>query len=240
MKHKKTFVAPIAGGLYGKLLDYPRLYAYPSDPEPPPGNGFIILDSGAFGMAKAGKIIDNHHMRKLAEHYKKFNASNEFSVIGIAPDVFMDYRQTMLNYQWWHDNIGMAVSPVIQFSNNTRDIATIIKQCLFYKKFGDCKFLAISNPSLNSCKASDLMVGILKIIKGITNADWLHCLGAGWSVPDVIGWLNIGFDSADSIAYYTDAKDGLQWGQTSKTVNSTEKWQDLAVQNHSEIMRNLQ
>ena len=57
---------------------------------------------------------------------------------------------------------------------------------------------------------------VFKYMKEELRVDWIHILGAGWSLQDIKDWQDVGYyDSMDSIAYYTepsayDAKNALQ------------------------------
>jgi hypothetical protein len=225
-------VAAITPNLRGEMIDFCRLYAYPANPEPPANGGFIILDSGAFGLSQSGQKIGIGWMKQLAEHYKKFNASSDFPVLGMAPDAYLDACTTMNNWMWWQKNINLPVVPVIQFKKKKMlDAYHAVIQAKFYAP-SKPPVVAISNPSMRAIEAP-VMRQICCIIRQITGAKWLHNLGAGWSPLDVKKWFELGFDSIDSIAYYTDAQNGLRWRTSSdeKELIITENWIKLAVEN---------
>ena len=192
-------------------------------PRPPKLNAHkrIILDSGAFGLAQRGKAIDYHHMRRLAGYYRKYGASNDWPVVGIAPDVFLDHNATMKNWRWWHDNIGLPVVPVIQFSSRRLDPYVIIRQSKFYAGYKP-PVVAIGNPMLSATESRELMPMIAYTVRQITGARWIHHLGAGWSPKDIMAWREMNcFDSIDSIAYYTDAQNGKMWHASGGITLST-------------------
>lgn len=239
------FVAPVPPGLRSRLLDCNRLYAYPSEPEPPHPHGFIILDSGAFALSRSGQEMGLGWMRGLGGHYRTHSACSDFGflhILAIAPDVYLHPYNTIANYQWWFDNIAIPVVPVIQFEKpRDLDLHIAIYQAEAYAKFKPA-VVAISNPGLRAIEAAAAMPEICKAVLSITGCAWLHNLGAGWDPVDARRWLDLGFDSIDSIAYYTDARSGLAWqaGSDKKVKYVTGGlWEDLAVSNFHALLRML-
>jgi len=56
-------------------------------------------------------------------------------------------------------------------------------------------------------------------------------VGAGWDPEDLARWRDFGcFDSVDSVAYYTDARDGWQWTHGGR-VFSDAPWREIAAAN---------
>lgn len=223
------YVAPIPGPLRGRLLAHSRLYAYPAAPElPPPAGGFVILDSGAFGLSQRGGAnsrspMTKAWMRGLAEHYRAHAGER---VICIAPDVYLDPAATMRNWRWWQDEIGLPVAPVIQFPRVKQlDVYSAVKQAKFYAPWRP-PFVAISNPGLRAIECRDLMPTLCRLVRQATGATWLHNLGAGWDAADIHAWRELAcFDSIDSIAYYQDAQAGGRW------AGRGDGWVEIAVLN---------
>jgi hypothetical protein len=223
-------VAPITNQLRGRLLEYCRLYAYPQQPEPPPNGGFVILDSGAWGLSQSDQKIGIGWMRQLSVHYGKYCDTH---VRFVAPDVYLDPYTTMRNWSWWRKNTSIPVIPVIQFEHEKRvDLYCAMKQLDFYAQYSPT-WLAISNPGCWSIEVAATMGHVCSMARRITGAQWLHNLGAGWSNSDIQRWFDIGFNSIDSIAYYTDAKSGLLWrlGGDGKDQLVDFNWPDVAIQN---------
>lgn len=192
-------------------------------PRPPKLNAHrrIILDSGAFGLAQRGQAIDYRHMRRLAGYYRKYGASNDWPVIGIAPDVFLDPVATMENWRWWHGHLGIPIVPVIQFSSRMLDLYVVINQSKFYAGYKP-PVVAISNPMLSAIESREMIQMVTSAVRQITGARWIHYLGAGWSPKDIVAWREVNcFDSIDSIAYYTDAQSGKIWHASGSITFST-------------------
>lgn len=222
------YVLPTPPELRGRLLDHSRLYAYPAIPEPPPTDGFIILDSGAYALSRSGRNMTKAWMRSLADHYQRYGGER---VHCIAPDVYLDPVRTIRNWQWWQDEIELPIVPVIQFKQTRRlDVYTVMQQARFYTRWRP-SFVTISNPGLRAVECQDVMPTICQLVRQITGCEWLHNLGAGWDVKDIqawAAWAEItppGFDSIDSIAYYTAAQGGERW------FGYDGSWQDTAVAN---------
>ncbi len=209
------YVTPVPTPLRGRLLDRHRLDAYPSEPElPPPAGGFVILDSGAFGLSQRGGAnsrspMTKAWMRGLAEHYQRYSGEN---VVCIAPDVFLDPAATWRNWRWWQDEIGVPVAPVIKFRQKRRlDVYDAVRQARQYAPWRPA-FVAISNPGLRAIECRETMPALCRLVREAAGATWLHNLGAGWDAADVRAWRDLAcFDSIDSIAYYTDAQAGRAW-----------------------------
>ena len=199
-----------------KISGLPRLYAYPCEPGFENG-GFVIIDSGAFGLSQAKKKMSVSYMKKLSEHYEKYHTENVFCV---APDEFLNPQQTMFNFVTWQKTkLFSKICPVLQ--SDTKYIAnekTMLQQAEFYKKKSDSKVIFFSNPSMYAEKYLDK---IFKKVKEI-GFDWIHCLGAGWDIEDVKKWGSMQYlDSFDSIAYYT-TKDKSAFGSLDAYKNVTE------------------
>lgn len=222
------YVLPIPSALRGRLLDACRLYAHPTAPEPPPTGGFVLLDSGAYALSLRGGQMTPAYLRRLAAHYALHGGANDGPVLAVAPDVYLDPGQSIRQWRDWCAAGGPPVVPVIQ-CHKTRavDLHSIATQCAAY---GRCPVVCFSNPGLRAVRAAQLPVrAALHLIRQRTGARHIHILGAGWDLADVRGWRAIGgFDSMDSIAYYTAAQQGEPpWD--GMTADPT--WPDLACRN---------
>lgn len=228
MNNRKVYVAAMHKQLRGKLDSYSRLYAFPNEPEMPPPDGFIILDSGAFGLSQQGKKMDAHHMAKLNAHYLRHNAGNTHPIVGIAPDVYSYPRSTMKNWSYWHEQGYPSVAPVIQFENGRVDLYSVTKQCEFYQQW-PTPFVCVSNPGMRALAAiGAALPQAIAIVRQNMKPDWVHVLGAGWDKNDIRHWGRMAVvDSIDSIAYYTAAQERTAWSElgphwTKTAVNNLE------------------
>lgn len=203
------YILPTPSWLRGEFTSLNRLYAYPTEPEISK-KGLIILDSGAFGLSKAGRKMDVFYMKDLHDYYSTYNHLQ--NVVCIAPDEFLNPYQTMQNWKYWNSKGYCKVSPVIQCKEEKKiSPFEVLKQVQFYKGF-NIDFIAFSNPSLRSkeVKSNDLKFAIQTLRDAFPQA-WMHNLGAGWNANDIKGWFQYDFDSIDSIAYYTDAEQSKKW-----------------------------
>lgn len=205
------FVFPVPTYLLGKMFFAARLYAYPTIPEileTTPKSPFVMLDSGAFHLAKAKKgylAMDEAYMSKLALHYEKYKGER---IYRIAPDVFLNPRQTIKNWERWHKNGYPAdIVPVIQCEKKKRYSWKIIyEQTEVYREW-QCPIVCFSNPGMRAHESPELLSEIITMIRERTGAQHIHNLGAGWDVEDVREWRRQGiFDSIDSISYYNSTR----------------------------------
>lgn len=241
MPSSNRYVLPTPWFLRNKLLGKNRLYAYPTLPEKITKDEFVILDSGAFGLSQRGEAMDFEYMTKLSTHYKKYKASDEFPYIAIAPDEFMNPQQTMENYKLWIESGFGKVAPVLQFKKKKQlDLWTILEQCRFYAKYKP-QFVAISNPSMTAIEAKNMMPQIVSLVRKMLNPKWIHNLGAGWNAADAAEWMQQGFDSIDSIAYYTDAQNAKSWRFNSHEtfLNESDSMTKIALKNQSIAQKNI-
>jgi hypothetical protein len=216
-----------------KVLDissFNRLYAYPNIPLLD-DNHRIILDSGAFGLSKSGRSMDESHIAKLAKHYETYG--KKANVFCIAPDVFKNATLSMRQYK---DFIAkyekIKIVPVIQFVSSYIDFFSIKKQVTAYQKITNSRMICISNNKFDPVKQFKELKFIVDEIKRKNGDILIHVLGAGYSHNNVKDWMEIGVDSIDSISYYTDAQAGLEWIAGSyKTNSSTLRFHDLAIRN---------
>ena len=229
-----VYVAAMPPQLRGRMGGRSRLYAFPTVPELPVADEFVILDSGAYGLSKQGRKIEKKHMEKLAAHYVEYGAGNDVPVVGIAPDAYPFPRLTMKNWAYWHEQGYPPVAPVIQFEHGRVDWLAIQKQAKFYAKW-QTPFVCVSNPGLRGIVAKKRgMARAIAEVRRIMKPWWVHVLGAGWDVEDARMWASIeGVDSFDSVAYYTAAQDGEVWGERG------EHWTDTAVFNLEAAQRRM-
>lgn len=224
------YVLPVPEQLRGQLLPYARLYAFPTEPEPPAGDKFIILDSGAFGLSQAGKRMDSDYIQRLKAHYQRFQADN---VLCIAPDEYLSPSVSVARYLEWD---GPAVVPVLQFARARKlDATGLFRQLSAYAPFAERlpryqgrPVVALSNPGLYADEvAPSTLAFICSLIRRTFPNAWIHMLGAGWNIQDIRGWAARpgGFDSMDSIAYYTAAQAGEAWRDRGQD------WRETALYN---------
>ena len=224
------YICPHFDGMGPEMAPFCRLYAYPVAPEPPPPGGVVILDSGAWALAQQGRRIGPEHMKRLAEHYRRYAGG---AVHAIAPDVYLDPAATMHNWEWWQKNVGFRVVPVIQFPHEHKlDFYAAYRQARFYTRWSP-RVVAISNPGLQASECAELIEQVCAIVREVTGATWLHNLGAGWSPQDIRRWREIEcFESIDSVAYYTDAQQHRCWRTDGGiTPDDPRPWREIAVEN---------
>lgn len=197
-----------------------RLYACPHTPSPPPPGAFTIMDSGAFSLAWRGRAIDDAHIERLAQHYDAHGSRDCF---GIAPDEYLNPRQTMVNFESWCQRYAIPVIPVIQFPRAKRiDLRSLERQLMYYRelelylaRWSGRTIIAVSNPGL---LADDWLQTrlYLRMLKHRWQGVWLHILGAGWSPYDLYLWRQMDgvIDSLDSISYYICAERRERWSTT--------------------------
>ena len=211
------YVLPIPSFLRGKLLAYNRLYAYPTLPEPPAEDGFVILDSGAFAMLQSGRAINERDMVLLAEHYRTHGqASNIFCA---APDVSKNPKKSMANLQFWIKEGFPKVNPVLQFESRGFEWYSIEKQMDFYANcLGEIPFLFFAKRGSTAAECINYQIAEkLQKIREKYGVRWVHIFAGGWNKADVAAFSVVdSLDSIDSIAYYNTSKNDTQnlrgWG----------------------------
>lgn len=209
------YVLPIPDFLRGKLLEYNRLYAYPNVPESPAENGFVILDSGAFGLSFMGKKMDLSYMQDLSGHYARNNFHEH--IYCVAPDEFLNPYNTLKNLEKWLANSLYSKVCVVFQCKQKRvvDKASILFLLEQYEDLPhDRRIAFFSNPSLNGRQALQQQNEISYCLDAIKERGygWIHNLGAGWNVDDIQSWSRIAnFESMDSIAYYTSVQQKEFW-----------------------------
>lgn len=197
---QNRFVCPVPKWLRGKLLKFNRLYAYPVEPELIGNAEFQILDSGAYGLSLSGGKMDDEYLFNLNNHYLKFGGKNIFCV---APDTFLNFKETIKKFENWHKLGYSKVCPVIQMPKKGNfDQRTISYQLDYYSDFfgGNIDFLFFSNPSV---RCIETPTDLFSWMKEKYCIEKIHNLGAGWDFRDIQDWSRIkGLDSIDTIAYY--------------------------------------
>lgn len=221
-----TYVLPVPAELRGAMLAHCRLYAFPVAPEPPPPDGFVILDSGAYGLSVRGGRMDAAYLRRLAAHYAAHGAGAGRPLVGVAPDAFLDPGATLRQWRTWD---GPPVAPVIQFPAMRRmDLYAVRRQAAAYAPARPPVVL-VSNPGWRGVEAAAAgLRRALDLTRAVTGCGHIHILGAGWDDADIRAWRGIGgFESMDSIAYYTAAQDGRAWDGAPAGPD----WRDAARRN---------
>ena len=200
-----------------KISDCGRLFAYPAVPAKQECR-ITILDSGAFALFKNGRKMTKKYFTDLAEHYSR---NYDEKTICVAPDVVCDAMQTMRNFSLWHKmSLFPKISPVIQpDSKHDLNIELYKYQIDFYVDNYYSKTILLSN-----LMTADMAIG-LGIQKVIDHAksrgiEYIHILGAGWSMRDVLMWNTVrGINSCDSIAYYTKGA-SIRFGSADPAENA--------------------
>ena len=185
-----------------KIKGISRLFAYPKEPHFLNDGLKVILDSGAFGLSLSGGKIDLKYMKKLNEHYLKY--SNERTLC-IAPDEFLNPQQSMKNFKiWMESGFDKGITAVLQCSEkgivNNKEI---LEQLNFYSKYNVKTYCFSNNALTGETAVSYDLNKIFRFMKEKMKVEWLHVLGAGWSLEDITNWQSLGSDSIDSIAYYS-------------------------------------
>lgn len=183
-----------------KIQGISRLFAFPCKPHFDNRGKIVILDSGAFGLYQQGYKMTDNHIKKLSAHYEQYHSEN---VLCIAPDEFLNPTTSMFNLQkWLKRGYFKHITPVVQAERKDYiNIDNLIMQADFYRNYSDT--ICFSNNNLTGDVAKYLKLEIFaKHCKDI-GFKWLHVLGAGWNIDDIMNWSQIKYiDSIDSIAYY--------------------------------------
>jgi len=209
----KRYVLPIPKWLRGDLLNFNRLYAFPTIPESLGDSQFIILDSGAYTLSKRRKTMDIKYIDKLYEHYKKYKTSK--NIICVAPDVAGDFKKTMKNYEYFRTKYDLNVMPVLQFPDHEFNWSLLKYQIEFYKDFiADIQMMFFAKRGAYSSELYAYEVDKkIRYIQNEIGIDWIHLFAAGWNRVEcrMIGKLNNKI-TMDSIAYYLTTNNYLDWG----------------------------
>jgi len=216
------FVYPIPAWMRGKILDRKRLYAFPNIPEEKP----FILDSGAFGLFKSGKRMNNAYFERLYKHYSLYEGWK------VAPDVFLDPRVSMNNFRLWMKKYAdCRICPVVQFAKKKKiDQVLTEYQIEFYlNSINELPIIFISNPGLI---AEAWPHDFFLKLKNKYNLNWIHLLGAGWNMNDIRIYATLkGLDSIDSIVYYQDDFFNIKGTKTEIALNNQRKIDELLSNN---------
>lgn len=156
-------------------------------------------------------------MIKLSAHYEKFAKSN---TLCIAPDEFLNPVQTMKNFRTWQrNNLFSKITPVLQRSvKKIVNIDELKMQAEYYREYSDTVCVANAGMYGHEALLSRMDV-LLRYIKKDLDYQWIHILGAGYSIEDIDNWKKVGnFDSLDSRAYFI-TKDINAFGSFSPTEN---------------------
>jgi hypothetical protein len=214
----RRLVWPVPRELRGQLLPHCRLYAYPVEPEPPPADGFVLLDSGAYGLSRSGGRMTPRYLEQLAEHYRRHAGP---AVHCVAPDVYLDPAATLRQYSRFRYS---PVVPVVQMdrAGQLSPLLTAIQA----RRYPRSRFVAFSNPGLRSRGAHRAAwEACFNAIRAAHPGCHLHVLGAGWDEQDLRDWLHVdGWDSMDSIAYYTTAREQSGPGWPEAAVRLAQDW----------------
>ena len=189
-----------------KIQGISRLFAFPKKPTFKNNGRITILDSGAFGLSMHKRKMNLVYMKKLSSHYEKFAGNN---TLCIAPDEFGNPMQTIWNFKKWLNNgFYKNITPVIQpFERKKVNLDDYKRQAEFYINYS--KTICISNWGFYAYDAKTYKIDRFVQYLRSLGFEWIHCLGAGWSLDDVKEWQEIGTDSIDSIAYYLKEKNGF-------------------------------
>ena len=195
-----------------------RLFAYPNIPSFE-NQRLVILDSGAFLLSQLKKEMDTKYMFNLSAYYEKYSKVYD-NILCIAPDVFKSPFKTIKNIKKWRNlKLFKNITPVLQNSQNRKiDIDELIYQIDFYISLG-YKTLCYSIYNANAILHKHQNIEKVFLYAKEHGIEHIHCLGAGWSLDDIIVWQEIkGWDTMDSIAYYT-TKDIREYGSLNPIDN---------------------
>lgn len=215
-----------------KIDHLARLYAFPTKPEFKNGS-FTILDSGAFGLSKSGKKMDEKYLFDLSEHYRKFEKQN---VMCVAPDVALNPMGSIKNFKKWQSlNYFKNVVPVLQSdSKDNFNESLMLYQAEFYRQFSDKIFVGSPKASADFATGMRYDLFFEKLKK--MGFKFIHKLGVGWNLKEISYWANVPFlDSFDSIAYYTSGRE-QRFGSKNPVENvknileECEKWKKKSLQ----------
>lgn len=208
------------------IHSHDRLYAHPREPHfPQHDDDLVIIDSGAFGLWRAGVVISADYMLRLKERYARYPDS----IIKIAPDERYSPYKSRKNFEAWLEMDGCNIAPVVQFRKSGQlDLTLLMDQVRFYAqyesriaRFNDRPFVCISNCSFTAEKSQSL-IRFMAIVRTMIPNAWFHGFARGWSPDDVRRWRQSGaFDSIDSTLYYVQALDeNTLWLQSGETTMS--------------------
>lgn len=187
------------------------LYSFPHEPEA--RGERRVLSSGTWGIAskKAGRY-EAREWPALYEYYRRHAHLNNTGWY-MMPDEYLRPDATVANWMRWRRLYpDLPVVPIIQFRREKRvDLALALEQARTYARFNP-PCICISNPACTALDWADALRMLAAMIRRLMPRAWIHVLGAGWDVRDVMRYAEIdAIDSIDSIAYYSDAQEGVAW-----------------------------
>jgi hypothetical protein len=218
--------------------EYAKLFAYPNEPKY--SSTLTILDSGAFYFYMSKRARPANYIESLRSYYEKYGqVAGTYCAV---PDVVLSPAKTMRAYEEWYKvSPTVKVFPVLQCTSTCLDLSLLTKQLEFYKalvKGGltpELDFIALANPGISPLEAKHELAFLRRLISLYHPSAWAHVFGAGFSARDVYDWHSCGFDSIDSISYYTDAQRGVCWKSKSyeKEVFDIKQvdWTTIALKN---------
>jgi hypothetical protein len=216
-----------------------KLFAYPNKPNYAGDGKITILDSGAFYFYMSKQERPSDYVGKLQAHYSKYG--QVANVHCSAPDVALDPLKTMQSYEAWFKLYDTKIFPVLQCKSKRLDLHLLKKQLEFYSNLAhsgvttEIDFIAMANPGISPLEAKSDLIFLRKLIVAYLPYAWVHILGAGFNARDVQDWHACGFDSTDSISYYTDAQQGVHWieGSYEKELFDLKEttWTSIALDN---------
>lgn len=225
------YICPMSAKLNGYVHhEHYVLYAFRSQPDLTTYRPErVVLDCGAFGANQRGEVIDKQYASRLAAYYRK----NPGCMMYMALDAFQDPENTMRQWQNWAQMFsGITLTPIIQSSRRgIVDLYEIMRQARFYKRDAP-NAIALSLHAVDPAGQTELLREAGRMAKTESGAKWLHSLGAGWSPRGIQMYADMDvYDSIDSIAYYTAAKQNERWRMDGGTEIATEDWRVVAAQN---------
>ena len=154
--------------------------------------------------------MNAEYISAMFDFYNNYGQRED--VFCIAPDVVGNAKKSMEQYEKYAtEQKKIAIVPVLQLPKKRIDLTSLVRQCEFYKKFSP-KMVAFAN---NFGRASESILNDLKasskIIRHYFKDTWVHVLGAGYDCQDALNWISVGFDSCDSLSYYTCAQKRELW-----------------------------
>lgn len=179
-----------------KVKGISRLFAFPCKPHFENHGAVTILDSGAFAIHKSKNSysMGKNYISRLNQHYQQYGSAD--NVICVAPDVLGDAQKTMRNFKDWMKNgYYPNISPVLQRDKQIPNMNLLKYQIEFYAETAQSKAILIPAGADGKTAKAIGFPAVTEYCKKYF--DWVHVLGAGWTLDDVKQWKTI--DSVDSI-----------------------------------------
>jgi len=156
----------------------------------------------------------NKVLPNLAEFYRQYQARN---TICLAPDLALRAWETRRAWEMWHEEENRpAVVPVVQpgskFNNAMYDIlAQVDYYARWYRERGKVmRMICLGNSLVRAAEVRNVIPILTQMIRR-RGVEYIHILGAGWDMEDILNWAILGVDSIDSTSYYTSAEEGRRW-----------------------------